>query len=373
MRKFVLVVLLVALCTLVGGVSAQAETYCGELSADDCAILQASAEAMAGLTSATATFSLDFSMVGVPDAPGDITLNLAGDATWSGDPEALAGMAEPSPEMMQDPAAMMAMAGEALGALNAELNLSLTVPAEMAAGMGGFPEQIDLQLRLVEGIGYVNFDTLAPLLAGSPQGEMLQGWGGLNLVEALTTMGPMLSGGMMGEMPEMPEMGTDGGEMSMEGINITRGADEDGAAVFTTTLDTAAILGNPVFQQQFRSQMQSQGQMTDEEIDALLTALAETPDAITLTSSTWIDQETNYNLGGTFEMTIALDAFASMAGEDSAAAAEALGDSVITISGELAYDNFDAAPAVEAPADATIITMEQFFNFLFTGELTPQS
>jgi len=368
MRKFVLVTLLLALCMLVSGVSAQPPApFCGDLGEEDCALLAASAEAMAGLTSATAEFSLDFSMAGIPDMPEDMAISLTGNATWSGNPEALAGMAEPSPEMMQDPAAMMAMAGEALGALNAELNLSLSIPEDLAAGMGGFPSQLDLQLRLVEGVGYINFDTLAPVLAGSPQAEMLTGWGGLNLVEALAAMGPMMAGSMppMGEMPAQPEMG------EMEGVTVTREADEEGAAVFTTTFDSAAILGNPMFQQQFRSQMQSQGQMTDEQIDAMMTALSENPDAITLSSVTWIDLETNYNLGGAFEMSIALDAFAGMAGEDTDAAMEALSGSTITIAGELAYDNFDSAPEVTAPDGATVVTMEQFFNFLFTGELTP--
>src|SRR5689334_3582593 len=127
MRKFVLVTLLLALCMLVSGVSAQPPApFCGDLGEEDCALIAASAEAMAGLSSATAEFSLDLGIVGMPNTPGDITISLTGDATWSGDPEALAAMGNPSPESMQDPAAMMAMAGEALAAFNAELNLSLS-------------------------------------------------------------------------------------------------------------------------------------------------------------------------------------------------------------------------------------------------------
>jgi len=376
MRKFVLAMLLVALCIFASGASAQPPpVFCGDLSADDCAILEASAAAMGEVSSATADFTLDLSMTGIPDAPGDININLSGDATWAGDVKALAGMSEPSPEQMQDPAAMMAMAGEALGAINAELNLSLSVPEELAAEMGDFPGQIDLQLRLVDGIGYVNFDTLAPLLAASPQAAMLTGWGGLDLVDALEQMGPMMSGMMEGG--QMPPMG--GGEPpalgdAMEGVTITREADADGGAVFVTNIDAAAMMKNPIFQEQMRSQMQAQGQaMTEEEFTALMDALTSNPDAMSMTSSSVIDLETSLVRSSSVEINIDLAAFAAMAGEDSAEAADALANASFAIIGEVNFDNYNAAPEVTVPDGATVITMEQFFTFLMTGTLTPES
>lgn len=365
MRKFIFGVLLMALLVMAGGIMAQdSATYCGDLSADDCAILEASAAAQAGLSSATADFTLDLGLSGIPDMPGDIALNLTGNANYAADPAALAAL-EGAAGDMTDPAAAMGLAGQALAALNAELNLTLNIPEELAAQ--GIPfSQLDLNLRLVDGVGYINFDTLAPLLAGTPQGEVLKGWGGLNLVEALEQMGPML----LGQMGEMPATGGDMGAVdmsAMEGVTITRDADADGAAVFVTTLDVAAVLKNPMVAEQIRSQMQSQNpEMTEEEFTAVLDVLTANPDSIKFSSTQWIDLETSFVRGASLDLTIDVAAIGAAAGE-----ADASG--LVTIAAQINYANQNSAPEVTAPEGAGVITMEQFFNFLFTGELTPAS
>ncbi len=266
MRKFVLVLLVLMMSMLANGVMAQdSAVFCGNLSAEDCAILEASSAAMATLSSASFDFSLNVAIAGTDGTESQsIAFTVTGDGAYSGDPAMMNSVSTIDPN---DTAAVMAAAGEALAALNAELNLSLILPAELATEMApGFPNQIDLQLSLVDGVGYINFDTLAPLLQGAMPME-LSGWGGLDLIDTLTQMGPML-GGMTMPTPdetESMEMSEEDMQALMESMTMERVADMDGQAVFVMNFDIAALMTNPIVRDSMMTSLQTQGQTLSEE------------------------------------------------------------------------------------------------------------
>ncbi|MCU0496661.1 MAG: hypothetical protein MUF87_04830 [Anaerolineae bacterium] len=352
MRKLLLVVLMLCLSGLLLADNHSETVFCGDLAAEDCDILVASSEAMAGLTGASAEFMLNLNVAGMPGEMSELALDVTGSGTYSGvDMMAMGAMAQD-----MDMMSAMTAAGEAIAAFNGELTLTLSLPAELAGAMGpDAPESITLDLRLVEGVGYINFDTLSGL--GLP--AELSGWGGLDLVSSLQQLAPML--GDMGDMGGMdtPEMSEEDMMAMTEGMTITRMEDEDGAAVFMSTLDAAALFSNPTVRDAFLSQLEAQG-MTGTDGEAIFDAFAENPDAFTFNMFTVIDLETFYVRTSSFEMSMDLGTLMAATGEET----EGMENATFAMMGQLSYVAYNDVPTIEAPEGAPVVTLNELFMAL---------
>lgn len=138
----------------------------------------------------------------------------------------------------------------------------------------------------------------------------------------------------------------------MSAAVITRGADENGKAVFSTTLDLNAIFNN----EQFMSMMMEQaGELSESELAEAQQMMATFGDAITVSVTQKIDLATFYQTDVEFNLAI-----------DGAALAAATGESMDSISvvGAFSFADFNAAPALSAPAGAPVATIMDLMGMM---------
>lgn len=339
MRKMMVGLMLLAML-LVSGLSFAQEpvVVCGTLSEADCAILTQSAEAMAGVTSAT--FTMDFGI----DAGSEGNLNIAANGSFEADMAALGLDATALAGLnSNDPTAVFGVLKTMIQGVKASLNLTVSGSPEV-----GLPGDLNLDLLLVDGIGYLNFKKLAALV-GAEGDQLLAGfgiteWAGLDLVGAIDMMTGMAGDMDMGDMSAQPD--TAALEAAMENyVTITREADVDGQAVFTISVDLAGLMGDPAF----ADLMAAQGTEMSEQEAAMAMEMAQ---GISITATNTIDLATFYQTSVSFDMSFSGDLLAQM-GSDA--------PSALNISANIEFDNFNAAPALVAPEGpvATIMDLMQ--------------
>lgn len=340
MRKMMVAMLVVAML-LVSGVSmAQTEVACGGLSEADCAILTQSAEAMAGVTSGT--FVMDF----VLDAGDQGAMNIAADGSYNTaelaafDAETLASLNS------TDPTVALTVLKDVIAAFDGTLNLTISGSPEL-----GLPGDVNLSLVLVDGIGYLNFAQIAAL-AGADGDQMLAAfgiteWAGLELVGAIDMLG-----GMAGDMGDMGagtdvEASTAAAEAALNYITVARGADVDGEAVFTTTIDLAGLINDPAFADIIAAQG---GEMNEADMAEAMEIL----DGLVINATTTIDLETLFQTSVSFEFSISGEALAAAGGD---------APSNLSMTGSIQYDNFNNAPAITAP-EGPVATIMDLMNMM---------
>ncbi|MEO8608187.1 MAG: hypothetical protein ABI690_09915 [Chloroflexota bacterium] len=345
-----------------------APVFCGDLAQDDCALLQKSADAMKSLSSASFNFGLKVAFSDAKTAEPQ-TLSIEGKGSFAGLPANLMDMHTMSG--MTDPAAMFSAMGDAIKNFKGDVTVAINIPPVLLEHMPSdtkvkLPDTINLELRLVDGIGYINTDTLKPLLdsmdMGSKMPKNLKGWIGIDVIQFITQMmksnpGMMsqMSGGMMNSNTSAM-MGDPAAFMSA--VKIERGADKDGVATFTATLDFAKLAADPAFADMIRKQTEKQGKtVTDEELQAGLDEIAKAGDAIQFTATEMIEIETGYIQN--VSLSIALDG--SKLPHDMAANTSSDSESTdmtsatVNVSATVSLADFNNAPEITAPEDATII------------------
>lgn len=343
MRKGLLLVML--LLTVVSGAAlaqtTTADVYCGDLSADDCAILQQSQTAMHDLTAAAFNLFVDVQI----EAEGEqMPISLVGSGAYS-------GLDRNADLSMGGDAALTALRG-----FNAELMLTATLPQSMVEEADA-PNTLTLELRLVDGVGYLNFDPLQPLI-NDPQ---FAGWGGLDLAgligalleenpDFLSELGSMAAGsGVDADM--FMNMDTQAVEQY---LTITRTDDGSGTnATFETTVDFAGLLADPAFQDMLRSQMDASGQgMTDadqqEAFDQMSTAFE---DATLL-----IRQEVDTTSGRTASLSVEFDVAVTDAADPSE-------NGSASVTAMINYD-YENVPTITAPENASVLPYQQLLGML---------
>ncbi len=317
------------------GAMAQAQgepqVLCGNLSADDCALLQTASTNMSALTSGTMSANLAFA--GTMDgSPADFGFDIA--ATWTG-----AGIGL-SPEQSldlasADPTAIINNAVSGIANFNGSLSFTITPPP----GDATLPGPITLDLRLVDSIGYINFDSLA--MFGAMMGPGFPtGWGGTNLVDLFTQLGPML-GSMTGDMSGMTGT-TEVTPVPQEEVARVMGIanqyitiSRDGGT-FNFTVDLAGLLNDPEIQ----SMMEAQGGEAMSAQDLADLQNASVTASMTLTGDNQFIQDITINL-----------------------AAETEGEP-FTMAGTISFSDHNAAPLVTAPDGATVVTTEELMQGL---------
>lgn len=353
MRKLVLLFLLAMAMTLVAPVMAQDTVFCGDLAAADCDLLKASTEAMAGLSSVTADLNVQLDVENIPNTP-TINVNLAGTAAYSID--------EAAKTAAMGAAMDLDTLKALLGGFNGDLALTLTLPADLATQAGLPSSTIDLQLKLVGGVGYINFDPLDQLAGGALAAQGMTGWGGIDFIDLLDKVvaaNPDALSAVQGAMGNSTAMMDPSMLTGLEQYaTVTRGADEDGAAVFSTSIDFAGLVGDPAFQEMVKTAASSSGQaMSDADFQQAIGVLSIIGNQMTITSTQYIDTATN--LVKSVEVNVRVDLTQLMA----ASGTTATGDSVVSL---LATVNFSGHndTTVTAPENASIAPSEMLLGLL---------
>jgi hypothetical protein len=376
MRKLMVVV--VALMLVSSAAFAQdavPPVLCGDLSEADCAILTQSQTAMMSLSSAAFELQVDLNLTNIPDVPGPLAFSLVGNGAYSADAAMMSAMAG-GMAAMQDPVAMMGAVVDVLRGFDFDLSMTLTMPPEVVAEMGeDVPESITLQLRLANGLGYINFDTLAPLMGEDAAAMGMAGWMGLDiasLIEALIEQNPELFAemDMTGFDPSMYSQFSNL-ELVQQYVTIARIDDDSGdTATFETTVDFAQMLTSPEFQELMRQQMEMQGQtLSEEEMQQGLAMSAAMLSNSTFSSTTTINKSTGYVVNTT--VTASFD-FGAMLAELPAEAAAETQLPTIAFNMVLNSSQFNEVPEITEPEGATVFPYEQLL-MMMSGASMPSS
>ncbi len=271
--------------------------FCGDLSEDDCAILTSSQDAMLAVGSGVYNSEIDFMVAGIPGLPvEEVSFNLLQDATYALDPALTAQLIEMQSmapeEMTENMEAMFDLLLEVYATMAYDGQMQLTLPEDMAALLSAqagmeIPEEINLQVRIVDGYGYINLDDLAVFAPGQ---EGLEGWAGIDILSVME----------MGLQESMQQAETNPASMASFGIGNFFNSEEGRAmiepfisierlediaidgqdvAVFDNTFNVSSFVASPLFRDLIISQLPTINQLaetelTEEEATEALTMLS---------------------------------------------------------------------------------------------------
>jgi hypothetical protein len=280
-------VLLTVLALLLGTVmptlaqdaaTGQPPVFCGDLSEEDCAILQDSREATNQVAQNTSLVTFDVTVMGLLELllglPAE-TINATLTSTMKSvaDPAAMAGVQQlnglSQEETVQlladDPQPML----DLLNGWDFDASLSLAMTPELAdlismqSGLD-FPDRVAMQAKMVDGVLYWDLSEIAafvPTVAsgwiGFPVAQMmaeLEAQGAFDqAVEAMNDPSVAASAGATMAGMGSVQFFQQNAEMFQKFMTIERGEDVDldgqAAATFVTNFDAAAFLSSPDFQQ----------------------------------------------------------------------------------------------------------------------------
>lgn len=379
MKKLMsMMTLLLLLVALVVPASAQMpKAFCGDLSEADCAIFTAASESMLKQESASVAMNLDVNVSNIPDAPfNSLAFNLAGQGAYHIEP----GLLEKYAALQSDPAALLkdmsqlgTMVSDVFNSFDGQMSLTLTLPDEVvkmaAQNKATIPNKLSVELRMVNGVGYINLSSLAeslPKEAGIPSG-----WYGLEIAKLMKNLMDITASQMKGmDMPEIDASAysqfTDPAFLGSF-MKVERLADSNGAAVFQMTMNLVALADSPAFANMIKQQVEASGQKLTE---------ADMKQAIEMVKKMYegLDMKALYtiNLADStirrMEMTMNWDLASMMSavGESSAKAP------VINVAFSADYSDLNAAPAITAPEKATVITAEQAMQMFMGGMTSPE-
>lgn len=357
MSLFLIVLLLFGGATLAQDVP----VFCGDLAEADCTLLMESHDATQALNSANADFDLKMVIDGIPNMDAPLNISVTGNLAFTG-ADAIRDMATPEPEATPDMGAMMGLAADALTNLDAQLQLKVSLPPELTdASNGQVPSEINLELKLVDGTGYLNLDTLKDLI-NNPD---VKGWYGLDVAGLLRMMGPQMAGMMQGMTGGAMPMGSyaDIFSMSQDPSRMANFATiertDDGSsdmATFEISVDLGKFYADPamadMLRQQMTAQMSASGQkMTDEQIDqamSMVTTMFEDMH-VNVVEMIGVTDKYVHSIHVSFDMD--MTKMMAAAGEKGAAPKVSF-DMTIT------EDQFNAVEPITAPEDATVIPLE---------------
>ncbi len=371
MRKLLslIAVLLMSFGVFGGTAAAQfdlTETYCGDMSDEDCTILVTANEAMTEVTEAS--FDLDVNV----EATGEgetlaLGFNMAG--AYSLDMAAVPDFESMDLESMTLSELIDAVQ-TTLGVLGADVTINLSLPDE--AAQQGLPTELSVGSRFVDSVGYINFDDLADLTGGA-----FTGWHGMDLSQAVSEVSAFAGPESMDQtladlgfsMDDLGQGDLTEAQAFLEGnpgdflmVQRLENGVVDGTevAVFQIDVDLAALFNDEQFQEILREQIAAQSEMgmpmTEEEIDAQVQEQAElfaNAQPLTVTQSIGLADSYIYNTS--FDWTFDAPEGADMDGLES-----------IMLDVSLSYNDFNDAPAIEAPADATLHTVMELIG-AFSG------
>ena len=402
--------------TFVPSVHAQndAPVYCQTLSADDCALVVRSQEAMTALTAATMAIDIDMLVSDIPDAPFDtLDMQIQQKTAFAVTPDGVAArermqqmLAAETSSRLTDPTQLAQLFVDLLNGTQMDTNLTFTVSddiirliEEEAAASGepipfALPNSFSFAGRVVNGIGFTRFSDFFALMPGMRvNGEIWFGMdygelidfavadgafdnltqSDLEAVDLLLTLysgNSMSAGGplaaTMADIPYAAEVAPF--------LQLERLADEtqDGRAVarIRTTVDYARLLADPQVQELLSDYLRDNGlngeEMSEAEI-AQMVALAQFAgpailESLGLEAIESIDLENGYVLNGELHLNWDLSQLMALAGMAGADVPEMEELPVITLNVASQYDNFNEPALVTEPETALIVSFGELLR-----------
>ncbi|GIV67318.1 hypothetical protein [Caldilinea sp.] len=380
---------------------AQAEPFCGDLSADDCELLTVAMQNMLGVTSYQASAEYRGVLAGLPGLGIDeaaVTVTVDGSFSY-GEEAVAAAAALAGVQTQEDLAAVMAESPEVLvdfyNGWSFDMVIVVDISEELAEALSAdigvpVPDLFSVPVKLVDGVLYVNLTDVAPLLEG---GESLAGWLGFEfgpVLEAAAEQGMFEAAATQMEMD--PSMLADSPEnaalaavlfavqsslsdpTAFEQYMAVSRAEDDvindmDVAVFVTKMDIPALISSPEFIDLIKGLAESgslgEGAPSAAEIEQALTMLSfmgpmlfqglvsESTTAVSL-------EEPNYIVAQTTLFSWDLSGLLQMAAMTGALPAEEMpsGASLVEFSTSVVNSAFNEPQTINAPADATIIPAE---------------
>ena len=223
-RLFVLFMVLALTLGTFGAALAQDAPmpFCGDLAAEDCALLQDSQAAMHNVASYNSAHSYTATLRGLPGLPSEeIVVTVDAGGAFSMDPDALAaaqdlegrGSTEMRTVLTDSPEVVLNLVSGASADMVLEANVGPDLAAALSAQAGmTLPETLAVGLRLVDGVLYADLTEVAPLVQGLPAG-----WIGIPLAELLTAV--QAQGGF-----ELAAAQMDPAALQAAGVDPTAGA-----------------------------------------------------------------------------------------------------------------------------------------------------
>ncbi len=248
--------------------------FCGDLSEEDCAILQDSHDAMNQVAQNTSLTSLDVTLTGIPTLPAEtINASLTSSLMSAADPAALAAarslngltQEETLQVLADDPQPII----DLFSGWNYDMSVGATMTPELANMIGAqsgldIPDQLAVAVKLVDGVIYWDLSEVAAFVP-----TVASGWIGFPLLDMMTELAKqgaftqalqamndpaaMGAGGLTISGFGSAQFFRQNAEMFQKFMTIERGEDVelDGqtGATFVTTMDVGAFLSSPEFQQ----------------------------------------------------------------------------------------------------------------------------
>ena len=269
--------------------------------------------------------------------------------------------------------------GTLLMAADADLSLSITLPDELLAEMDGIiSNPLDLNLWFVDGIAYAD---LTPAAVVDPT---LAGIFGIDLNEALAFAQLTLTEEQFqdllsdDDLMAQLEAQLDSQDMLMgelpadieDAITLTRLDDEDGYAVFETSVDLVTLLSSEFVREQVVTAIESDEDMSaegtptaDEIVDALIASLTESE----IVSYEYIDLESGYYVSTEIYVNTVIDP-APLAALDSGST-EGM-PAIITVDVTIVFERseIDEVAEIPAPADGIVVPFAELIGSLSGSE-----
>jgi hypothetical protein len=278
-----ILVLLTVLALLLGTVTpalaqdaagSEPPVFCGDLSKEDCAVLQKSHDLMQQVAQNTALTSLDVTLNGIPGLPAE-TINAAITSNMKSvaDPAAMAAALKLNGLTQEETLQMLADDPQPIVDLisgwSFDESLNVTVTPELAALISAqsgldVPDQLAIQAKLVDGVLYWDLSEVAAFVP-----TIAAGWVGFPLLDVVNEL--VKQGAFEQALQAMQQQNAAGaGGVTIAGfgsaqfikqyaetfqkfMTIKSGdvVDVNGkpAATYDTTMDVSAFLSSPEFQQ----------------------------------------------------------------------------------------------------------------------------
>lgn len=271
-----LTVLALVLGTFTSALAQEPEIFCGDLSAEDCAILQESKAAMQDVVQYTAQSSFDAALAGIPGLPADpteVSVSVGGmfsmDEGAKAAAQALAGLTQE--ERLQLLADSPQTVVDLFAGWDFDVSMGVAMTPELAAALSvqaglELPDTLSIQAKLVDGVLYWDASEVAAIVP-----TVASGWVGFpfaELLSALAESGAFDEAASLSDPAVLAESGMAGSAVTSLGamqfaqanaalfepfLTVERGEDVEldgqAGAAFVTTFDAVGFFGSPEFQQ----------------------------------------------------------------------------------------------------------------------------
>jgi hypothetical protein len=384
-----LLVVLALLLGTFGSAFAQDEMpapYCGDLSEEDCALLNDAQAAMMEVSSYQASATYDVMLAGIPGLPADeVAVNVSVDGAFAMDDAALAAAQMFVGKDQQ--AIMAALAEDAtpladlISGWDADATLSFDITPELAdvlsaqAGLP-IPPAASVGLMLVDGVLYADLSEFSSLGApegwlGIPVGELLQAQIDAGVFEqAAAQLDPANLDAATATSLGLTNMLVNPQQFE-QFLTVERSEDVGGAAVFNSNVDVASFVASPQFAEMLTTLADAgafaESGLTAADIEANLPMVGMMAPMIfadlVVGSSVTVDTTDNYVLNSSSEFSWDLGGLLQMAAATGALPPELDASAPIAFSFTTSVDNsdFNVEQEIEAPADAMMIPAEAFY------------